>query len=282
MSARAAAEVWPVLGGVLWAGVVLALARRARPPARVRALVGDSIQRRSSDADEAGAAVGAAGRAVVVSVAVASRFGRGLRRLLGRPADPALDRRLGVAAVVAGLVALVAPWLGLVLGAIAWLTPWAVAHRADGRRRDRILEELPDVVDLLRLALGAGYSLRLAIVVVADRTAGIVGDALDRVHIRLERGQRLGDALAELESLGEAAGPLLDGLRGADQLGAPLLPVLARLSLESRGARRRRAEERARRVPIKLLFPLVFCTLPAFGLLTVVPLLASALGHLSF
>jgi hypothetical protein len=34
-------------------------------------------------------------------------------------------------------------------------------------------------------------------------------------------------------------------------------------------------------VPVKLLFPLVLCTLPAFGVLTVVPFLASALGHLS-
>ena len=43
---------------------------------------------------------------------------------------------------------------------------------------------------------------------------------------------------------------------------------------------RRRAEEAARRVPGKLLFPLVFCTLPAFALLTVAPLVASALESL--
>ena len=45
--------------------------------------------------------------------------------------------------------------------------------------------------------------------------------------------------------------------------------------------RRREAEERARRLPVQLLFPLVVCVLPAFGLLAVVPLLAGSLPALS-
>ena len=40
------------------------------------------------------------------------------------------------------------------------------------------------------------------------------------------------------------------------------------------------AEEAARRIPVKLLFPLVGCTLPAFALLTVAPLVAGALRSL--
>ena len=45
-------------------------------------------------------------------------------------------------------------------------------------------------------------------------------------------------------------------------------------------ARQIRAEEAARRVPVRLLFPLVLCVLPAFALLTVAPLLAGALRSL--
>ena len=41
-----------------------------------------------------------------------------------------------------------------------------------------------------------------------------------------------------------------------------------------------RAEEAVRKVPVKLLFPLVTCTLPAFALLTVAPLVAGALRQL--
>src|SRR3712207_6889914 len=53
-----------------------------------------------------------------------------------------------------------------------------------------------------------------------------------------------------------------------------LFRSLDRLAFEVRADRRRRAEEAARRVPVKLLFPLVLCTLPAFALLTMAPLLA--------
>ena len=74
--------------------------------------------------------------------------------------------------------------------------------------------------------------------------------------------------------------PLVAALLASERYGAPLLDGLARLAAELRSDRRRRAEEAARRVPVKLLFPLVFCTLPAFALLTVAPLLAGALGSL--
>ena len=69
---------------------------------------------------------------------------------------------------------------------------------------------------------------------------------------------------------------LVDHLR----YGVPLLPALERTSLELRLDRRRAAELEARRVPVRLLAPLVTCVLPAFALLTVVPLLAASLDAL--
>ena len=71
-----------------------------------------------------------------------------------------------------------------------------------------------------------------------------------------------------------------DALLASDRLGAPVGPVLARLAEEERTALRRRAEAHARRIPVRLLFPLVFLVLPAFVLLTVVPGLAAGLGRL--
>jgi len=66
-------------------------------------------------------------------------------------------------------------------------------------------------------------------------------------------------------------------LIAADRYGVPIGDPLERVAADVRTARRRNAEIAARRVPIKLLFPLVFCVLPSFALLTVVPVLAGSL-----
>ncbi|MDP8938520.1 MAG: type II secretion system F family protein, partial [Actinomycetota bacterium] len=79
---------------------------------------------------------------------------------------------------------------------------------------------------------------------------------------------------------GEAVRPLVAALIASERYGAPLVAGLERLAGEVRADRRRRAEEAARKVPVKLLFPLVACTLPAFALLTVAPLVASAVRSL--
>ena len=75
----------------------------------------------------------------------------------------------------------------------------------------------------------------------------------------------------------DAVRPLVDALVAAERYGAPLAAALDRVADDARTTRRRQREEAARRVPVKLLFPLVFCTLPAFALLTVVPVLLRSL-----
>ena len=85
--------------------------------------------------------------------------------------------------------------------------------------------------------------------------------------------RRRGRASAAPASAGRRAARLRPA-RGAGR--APL----ARLADEDRAALRRAAEAHARRVPVRLLFPLVFLVLPAFVLLTVVPGLAAGLGRL--
>ena len=147
--------------------------------------------------------------------------------------------------------------------------------------RDPVAAQQADVIDLFVLAIGAGLNLRLALTAVARRAPPAWAAALGAVVDQVDRGLRVGDALDALPAaLGEPARPLVRVLAGAERYGTPLLPALDRLALDARLDRRRRAEEAARRVPVKLLFPLVLCVLPAFGLLTVAPLLAGALDAL--
>jgi tight adherence protein C len=71
--------------------------------------------------------------------------------------------------------------------------------------------------------------------------------------------------------------PLTEALRTSSRLGSPAAPALARLAIDARADARRRAEARARTVPVRLCFPLVACILPAFALLTVVPVVLGGL-----
>ena len=87
------------------------------------------------------------------------------------------------------------------------------------------------------------------------------------------------------ERTGATAGPsargIVDALSSGERYGHPLGPALERLGDDARATRRRLAEAEARRLPVRLSFPLVCCTLPSFVLLTIAPLLAGAFSSLS-
>jgi len=166
--------------------------------------------------------------------------------------------------------------------ALVWL-----AHQGLRTRRRRVAHEravrraLPDLVDLLRLATTAGLTLTEAHPLVARHVAAPVGPVLLDADAAAAHGLPRADALVDaLAPLGDRAHALAHVLGDHLRYGVPLLPGLERTGLELRLDRRRAAELEARRVPVRLLAPLVTCVLPAFALLTVVPLLAASLEAL--
>ncbi|MFN2607732.1 MAG: type II secretion system F family protein [Acidimicrobiales bacterium] len=262
-----------------WAAVVVAVAVRLRPaPARVRALAGPPSPRSGGRP-----AVPAGGGAVAARwpAVLAERLGAAMLRRARRPASPPTARRLGLATIAAVAALPVMPLAAPLAGVVAWALPGVRAGRGERRRLAALAADLPDVVDLLTLAVGAGLTVQLAVAQVARRGAGPLAAELARVVDEVALGRRLADALDDLPTrAGEAVRPLVGALVASERYGAPLVAGLERLADEVRRDRRRRAEEAARKVPVKLLFPLVACTLPAFGLLTVGPLVASAVRSL--
>lgn len=210
-----------------------------------------------------------------------ARLGGTVRSRSGRPPDAELDRHLGWSLLVAAGAALVEPVLAP-LGAAVWIAGhWRRARRRRARD-ERVVDDQADVLDLFLLAVEGGCTPRLAVEAVAEWVSGPWQVALRQVAVTVGQGLRLGTAVEALTvELGDPARPLVVALLDAEHYGTPLAPSLDRLAREAAVERRRRAEERARRVPVQLLFPLVFCTLPAFVLLTVVPLLAGTLPTLS-
>ncbi len=157
----------------------------------------------------------------------------------------------------------------------------AFTNRQHGRRVDAALErELPIALDLLGVAIGAGCTPYLAVEVASRWASPIVAASFAAVLGACALGASFDAALDDAARSAPRLRPLVDALLASDRLGAPVGPALARLAAEERAALRRRAETHARRVPVRLLFPLVFLVLPAFVLLTVVPGLAAGLSRL--
>lgn len=268
MTVAGAAQVLPVA----WMALVLARGWQRRPgPPAVRAHLGSAVARASGGAPRFVRSVGHRLRRLARSAGIDG----------GVAADPAADGRVGAVAIAAALSVVAHPLLGVAVAMVGAGLPWW-RRRADARRQvDEVVTGLPEVVDLFVLAVGAGLTVRLAVAAVADRAEGGLGAGLARATGRAAQGEPLADALGRLPNeLGPALRPLVGALVATERYGTPLLPDLQRLAVEARLLRRRRAEVAARRLPVRLLFPLVLCTLPAFAVLTVVPFLLATFGSL--
>lgn len=155
-----------------------------------------------------------------------------------------------------------------------------VRRRRTLRSLDRTVDsQLPVTLDLLAVAVGAGCTPYLAVGVAARWAPPMLAAQLAEVVRSCALGRSFADALADLAARVPSLGPLADALLVSERFGAAVGDALVRLAVEQRAVLRRRAETRARTVPVRLLFPLVFLVLPAFGLLTVVPAVLAGLGR---
>jgi tight adherence protein C len=167
-------------------------------------------------------------------------------------------------------------------GARRWIVVTIVLARTERRRLVLELREtLPDAVDLLRLGAEVGLTVPQVLTALAGHGRGPVAIGAALVLRRAGRGERLADAL-ELLRAEPLLATLADALIDAERYGAPLTVALARLSVDARGQRRRQAELVARRLPVRLLAPLVVCALPATLVLAVVPIVAVSLQGLAW
>lgn len=132
--------------------------------------------------------------------------------------------------------------------------------------------DLATCADVMVVAALAGHGPLGAIEAAAEASGGPVGAALTRALAEHRRGADLSVAL---DTVVDRAGPqvhaLVAAVRSALAEGTPLAPSLHRLADAERLRTRRRIETRVRRLPVLLLLPLVTLVLPAFVLVTLVP-----------
>jgi hypothetical protein len=129
------------------------------------------------------------------------------------------------------------------------------------------------------MALAAGLTPYLAVSLGSRFAPAPVAEPLEFVLAATQDGQRLADVLDAEAVRSPALAPLLALLANCERSGMPVGPALTRMATSLRAKARRRALARARTVPVRLLFPLVFLVLPAFLVLTVAPVVLAGLNH---
>jgi tight adherence protein C len=188
----------------------------------------------------------------------------------------------GIMGLVVGLlVAPLLPFEGIVptvaIAVLFSLTGYTfpsagLASRATKRQKE-IRKALPDTMDLLTISVEAGLGFDAALAQVVKNVPGPLSEEIARMLQEMQIGVTRAEALRHLNDRTDV--PELDGfvlsMIQADKYGVGVAKVLRAQSTELRQKRRQRAEEVAQKVPLKLLFPMIFLVLPALFIVILGP-----------
>ena len=168
-------------------------------------------------------------------------------------------------------------WILVLIGAVfGYQLPGLWLMRKTSQRQKQIQNGLPDLLDLLIVCLEAGSALDQAIVKATDELE-IAYPALAEEFRLLVTEVRAGKPRLEaFKNLASRTGvddvrSLVAMLVQTDRFGTSVAQALRTHAEVARTKRRQRAEEKAAKLGVKLVFPLVFCLFPAFFVVTLGP-----------
>ena len=173
--------------------------------------------------------------------------------------------------VVDGMVyAMVGGLIGAVIG---FFIPDLIVYDLGERRQQVIRRSLPDILDTLTISVEAGLGFDAALAQVTrygtGPVAGEIARMLQEMQLGLSRVEAL-RALAQRTTVHELRSFTAVVVQ-ATELGIPIANVLREQSKEMRIRRQQRAEELAQKVPVKILFPLIFCLFPSLFIVILGP-----------
>lgn len=164
----------------------------------------------------------------------------------------------------------------LVASTIGYYLPNYVLSKAIFNRQREIFENFPDALDLMTVCMEAGLGTEAALTKVADEMvhkSPTLSEELRLVNLELRAGAARDRALRNLAmrtGVEEVEG-FVTMIIQADRFGTSIAQSLRVHSETVRTRRRQKAEETASKIPLKLLFPLIFCIFPALMLVIMGP-----------
>ncbi|PFG17757.1 type II secretion system (T2SS) protein F [Propionicimonas paludicola] len=191
------------------------------------------------------------------------------------PARLARLRLAGLSAALGFAAGLVVDWwavpLGLAAGAAGYLASGRLKSAAEAARSRALASAVPGLCDLIAVCLDAGLPLRNAVAELGRVLPGPAGEVMNRLGAAVALGtdeaaawRELAAAEPELAELGRELARSLD-------YGLTATATLRVIGERARRVELSRVQQRARRVGVSSVLPLVLCLLPSFLLIGVVP-----------
>jgi tight adherence protein C len=187
-------------------------------------------------------------------------------RVLAATLIPALVAVLGSASALAIVLALLMIPLG-------WMLPLTLVRRRARLRLDRIDHGLPDLVDLLVVTVEAGIGFSGSLRVATDQMSRPLSDELRLTLQEQAMGLSMSDALTHLVQRADTPSmrSFVRAVIQGESLGTSTGTIMRNIAVEMRKRRRKAAEERAQKAPVKMLFPLIFLIFPSLFIVLMLP-----------
>jgi tight adherence protein C len=162
---------------------------------------------------------------------------------------------------------------GAVAATAGFFLPDILLYNAGVKRQEKIQKALPDALDMLTVCVEAGLGFDAALAQVARNTTGPLAAEFSRVLQEIQIGKSRAQALRAMtdRTTVPELRSFVSALVQAGELGISISDVLREQAREMRLRRRQRAEEKAQKVPVKILFPLVFCLFPSMFIVILGP-----------
>jgi tight adherence protein C len=165
---------------------------------------------------------------------------------------------------------------GLVLGlTLIWgrRLPSMWLRRRIKRRQKAIDRALPYSLDLMVACLEGGLSLDASLAKVVEQTDGPMAAEIRKTLQEMALGRPTAEAVRDLGDRTGAPGlkRLTEDIVQSERMGISIAESMRTLAHDARVQRRQHAEELARKAPIKMVPVLIFCVLPALGIVTTAP-----------
>ncbi len=164
--------------------------------------------------------------------------------------------------------------------AAAFVFPdYYLSLRTRGRREDMVAQ-MPDILDLLTVSVEAGLGFDAAIAKVCERMYGPLVEEMRVVLHEMRIGESRGKALRNFSDRVDTpeTTAFARSIIQADQLGLSLGRILRVQAQDMRHRRQMQAEERAMKAPIKMLFPTAVFIFPAMFIVVLGPAMLNLLA----